>query len=76
MTRGRLIRLLLVALAVTALATAGIVANYLLLGYGDPRDDRVGKLDSRVGVTRPAPPTRAPPDDNRHRGDEQEEPDD
>jgi len=74
--QSRLTRLLLVALAVATLATAGIVANYLLLGYGDPRTDPVGKLDARVELTRPAPPTRAPAEEGRHEGNEHEEPDD
>ena len=54
----RLTRLLLVALAVAALATAGIVANYVLLGYADSRNDPVGTLSPRADITPPRPSTR------------------
>jgi len=54
----RLIRLLLVALGVAALATAGIVANFVLLGYADSRNDPVGTLSPRADITPPRPSAR------------------
>jgi hypothetical protein len=51
----RLTRVLLLALAVAALATAGIVANFVLLGYADSRNDPVGKLNPRATLTEPTP---------------------
>ena len=53
-------RILLIALAVAALATAGIVANFVLLGYADSRNDPVGKLNPRAGITQPTPPAPTP----------------
>ncbi len=49
----RLTGILLIAFAVGALATAGIVANFVLLGYADSRNDPVGSLKPRTGLTDP-----------------------
>ena len=74
----RLTRIVLVALAVTALAAPGIVANFILLGYAGSRNDRVGKLTPRADITQPASPTPAQTTEGEHHGDEVEieEPDD
>ena len=74
----RLTRIILVALAVTALATAGIVANYVLLGYADARNDPVGNLSPRADITQPTSPTPTQTTQSQHSGGEVEveEPDD
>jgi len=56
----RLTRILLTALAVAALATAGIVANFVLLGYADSGNDPVGNLKPRASITEPTPPASTP----------------
>ncbi len=56
----RLTGILLIAFAVGALATAGIVANFALLGYADSRNDPVGKLNPRAALTDPIAPTSIP----------------
>lgn len=58
--RRQLTRILFIALAVAALATAGIVANLILLGYVDSRNDPVGKLTPRASITEPNPPASTP----------------
>jgi hypothetical protein len=63
---SRLTRILLIALAVAALATAGIVANFVLLGYADSRSDPVGKLDPRADLTPPAAPGPSPTSEDEH----------
>jgi hypothetical protein len=55
-----LTRILLVALAVAALATAAIVANFVLLGYVDSRNDPIGKLTPRASITEPTPRASTP----------------
>jgi hypothetical protein len=74
----RLTRILLIAFAVAALATAGIVANFVLLGYADSRNDPVGKLNPRATITEPTPPTSTPTTTTTDEGTETEleEPDD
>ncbi len=56
----RLTRILLLTVAVGVLATAGIVANFVLLDYADSRNDPVGKLEPRAALTDPTPPTSTP----------------
>ena len=53
---ARLSRTLLVALAVLALAGAGIAANVVLLAYADSTNDPVGKLTPRADIRQPASP--------------------
>lgn len=74
----RATRILLVALAVAALATSGIVANFVLLGYADSRNDPVGKLNPRGAITEPTPPIPTPTAATTDEGTETEleEPDD
>ena len=72
----RLTRAALVALAVVALTTAGIGANFVLLGYADPRYDPVGKLTPRADITQPASPAAPQERDDEHSEENVEEPDD
>jgi hypothetical protein len=72
----RLTRILLVALAVAALATAGIVANFVLLGYADSRTDPVGKLTPRANISQPTPPAPNRTTTQEHTETEVQEPDD
>lgn len=74
----RATRILLIALAVAALATAGIVANFVLLGYADSRNDPVGKLNPRASITPPTPPAPTSTTTTSDEGTETElqEPDD
>jgi hypothetical protein len=54
--------------AIVAAATAAtILLNLTLLGYAQPRNDRVGKLSPRAVLTRaPAPPAPAPAPPRSH----------
>ncbi len=72
----RFTRVLVLALAVAALATAGIVANFVLLGYADTRNDPVGKLTPRADISRPAAPTPTQTTEQEHGEHDVEEPDD
>jgi hypothetical protein len=71
-----LARILLVALVVAALAAGGIALNILLLGQADSRNDPVGKLTPRAGISQPAPPASTPPPTHAQIEREVEEPDD
>lgn len=72
----RLTRTLLVALAVAALAAAGIVANFVLLGYAEPSNDPVGNLTPRPTITQPAAPAPTQTSDDGRTERDVEEPDD
>jgi hypothetical protein len=58
--RRQLTRIILVTLAVAALATAGIVANLVLLGHADSRNDPVGKLTPRASIPEQTRPGSTP----------------
>jgi hypothetical protein len=72
----RLTGILLVVLAVAALATAGIVANLVLLGYADSRNDPVGKLTPRASISEPTPRVTTQTTTEERTETEVQEPDD
>lgn len=74
--RRRLTRILLVGLAIAALATAGIVANFVLLGYADSPSGPVGKLTPRADITPPASPAPSTTSEDERPETDLEAPDD
>jgi hypothetical protein len=68
--------MLLTGLAVAAIAAAGILANFVLLGYANPRHDPIGKLTPRAEITQPASPSPSQSTDGDHTETDVEEPDD
>ena len=74
--RSALARIILTGLAVAATAAAGILANFVLLGYVSPRHDPVGKLTPRAEITQPASSSPLQSSDGDHTVTDVEEPDD